>query len=153
MFYFEIIFFQKAIFVWSLNIFFILYFWKCLVTFYCNLILQNAESTCFFSALGLERETNKISENKIAWTYSFQKMVRTLTFRGHKIYKNNLYFKILCLVQKLALYALVWSSLGHETPRKVYGNLIFSPLFSLYSSTGTINIKLKVQLGLSFQYR
>ena len=50
-----------------------------------------------------KEEQIKSAKNKITWTYSFQKMVRILTFRGHKIYKNNLYFKILCLVQKLAL--------------------------------------------------
>lgn len=68
MFYFEILFSQKVIFVKSLRIFFTLYFWKYMLTFNCNFINYCKTQTCFFSALGLETEEHtKSVKNKICF--------------------------------------------------------------------------------------
>ena len=51
----------------------------------------------FFRVLGPENdEQMKLAKNKIR--VSFQKMIRTLAFRGHEKFDNSFYFKILGIV-------------------------------------------------------
>ena len=56
----------------------------------------------FFRALGPETEVEiKLAKNKISFTCSFQKVIRTLAFRGREKFDNSFYLKILSLVLRL----------------------------------------------------
>ena len=53
----------------------------------------------FFSSLGPETEEQiKLTKKKFAFTCSFKKVIRTLTFRGREKFDNSFYFKILGIV-------------------------------------------------------
>ena len=53
----------------------------------------------FFSALGLETEEQiKLVQNKIRFDLCFQKVIRTVAFRGREKFDNSFYFKILGIV-------------------------------------------------------
>ena len=55
--------------------------------------------TRLFSALGPETEEQiKLARDKFALTFSFEKVIRTLAFRGREKFDNSFYFKILGLV-------------------------------------------------------
>ena len=60
--------------------------------------IKNSQ-TRFFSALGPETdEQMKLAKTKFVLTYSFQKMIQTLAFRGRQKFDNSFYFKILGII-------------------------------------------------------
>ena len=67
---------------------------------FCNfsLRLNMAKRRHFFCVLGPETEEKIKLAKKFALTCSFQKVIRTLTFRGRAKFDNSLYFKTLGIV-------------------------------------------------------
>ena len=93
-FFFQNIFYLRTSFVRSLHILF-----NPFSKMFCNFSLRLNMANCrhvFFLALWVRKLRSKLNQRKAKFTLtcSFQKVIRTLAFRGREKFDNLFYFKI-----------------------------------------------------------